>query len=235
MAGAAVAKFLWYTPLLTLSLGHDEIGRGFPQALAAQARELHGRFLRDPSRPELLAEVCTDDQACGGDAASNDAFFEFQKQHGAAFWAGVEAFGELQRHMLDAVTKLQTNTGGRSGHPRAPRADELFCWCSVHRSGSWHRQHTHASAFSAVFFAEAPPGSGGLVFSDPRGPLPPFGNTLTVLPVPGDIVVFPGWLAHVVEPSTFAHPDDTRVSFSCNVPHPDGWTGTADLNVEFGV
>ena len=100
----------------------------------------------------------------------------------------------------------------------------LFSWFSVHRNGSAHAAHAHADArFAAVYYASVPPGSGALVFTDPRSIStadlafgkseedaaprvlqPPFaGNTFVHRPRAGDLVIFPGWLEHEVKPSLF--------------------------------
>lgn len=41
-----------------------------------------------------------------------------------------------------------------------------------------------------------PPGSGGLVFSDSRGHMFPFGRELLLKPQEGQVVMFPSWLQH---------------------------------------
>eukprot|EP01033_Poteriospumella_lacustris_P014078 gene14078-10057_t len=79
---------------------------------------------------------------------------------------------------------------------------KLFTWTSIHGLGSHHAAHHHVhSAVSGVLYINTPPGSGDLVFFDPRGPLPPFGKTLHIRPQAGDLVLFPGYLMHSVEPS----------------------------------
>jgi hypothetical protein len=85
-----------------------------------------------------------------------------------------------------------------------------------------------------VFYARVPQGSGSLVFADPRGILPPFGNVVEHLPQEGELIVFPGWLGHQVQPSHFESPSHVRVSFSCNAAG-GGWTDTSDLNVAYSL
>ena len=111
---------------------------------------------------------------------------------------------------------------------RAVSPSAFECWASVHGLGSWHAPHTHRrAALSAVFFAADGGGEGGdLVFDDPRGAWPPFQHTWRVPPTPGELVVFPGWLIHRVEPSGGGL---DRISITCNVP--GDWEATSDLNL----
>lgn len=122
-------------------------------------------------------------------------------------------------------------------------------WFSIHGKGSTHVSHVHFDARVAIVYyprvGEADEGK--LVFEDPRGspyrkeqsetcgasgakncqstpsPQTPFaGNRYFHRPREGDLVVFPGWLYHSVDP--VANEDDYRVSLSINI---DGyWTQT---------
>ena len=47
---------------------------------------------------------------------------------------------------------------------------------------------------------QMPDDAGSIIFDDPRGPLPPFDNKLTIRPLAGDLVLFPSWLMHQVRP-----------------------------------
>lgn len=126
----------------------------------------------------------------------------------------------------------------------------VFSWCSILRDGTMHAMHHHVdSAVSGVLYISVPASQqhsaaaadvygdahassevsenrvGDLVFYDPRGSLPPFGRSLHVHPQPGDLVLFPGWLTHAVEPTAGSTP---RVSISFNL---DGkWELTTDIN-----
>jgi hypothetical protein len=107
----------------------------------------------------------------------------------------------------------------------------VFIWTSVHLNGSIHDPHHHKnSAVSGVLYITTPPGSGDIVFYDPRGFLPPFGKTVRLQPSPGTLILFPSWLVHSVQPTLSSIP---RISLSFNL---DGdWETTNDVNTAFFV
>ena len=81
---------------------------------------------------------------------------------------------------------------------------------------------------------------GSIVFEDPRGNLPPFGKSFRYTPSVGDLVLFPGWLVHRVDPTTIAIAtrnkdtdrvdmfDNLRISVSFNVA--GNWNDISDVN-----
>lgn len=94
---------------------------------------------------------------------------------------------------------------------------QLFAWASVHPPGSHHPAHHHVnSAISGVLYIDVPAGSGDIVFEDPRGALPPFGKSLHLTPTAGDLILFPGYVMHRVEPSRVVRP--TTRSQSAKAP-----------------
>jgi hypothetical protein len=115
----------------------------------------------------------------------------------------------------------------------------VFAWTSLHRAGSHHVSHHHVdSAVSGVFYVQVPSassspaeveaggGSGDLIFYDPRGSLPPFGKSLHIRPVVGDLVLFPGYLMHSVAP-TYSM-EGYRISVSFNFQ--GSWETLSDVN-----
>jgi predicted 2-oxoglutarate/Fe(II)-dependent dioxygenase YbiX len=67
--------------------------------------------------------------------------------------------------------------------------------------------HTHPNHLvSGVYYVRTPPEGAPLVLSDPRGRFPPFDETVTLRPAPGDLVLFPSWLTHEVPPTSVARP-----------------------------
>jgi uncharacterized protein (TIGR02466 family) len=101
-------------------------------------------------------------------------------------------------------------------------------WAMVMRNGDHTLVHDHTEAhFSVAYYPDAGdadpanhPDSGKLTFVDPRrgGTVIPgvelFPSQFAVVPQPGLLVVFPGWLQHYVQPYRGARP---RISISCNV------------------
>ena len=68
---------------------------------------------------------------------------------------------------------------------------------SSKRQGAEHAWHHHIfSSMSGVYYIKTPPGSSGITFDDGL-------ESVTFQPEPGDIVVFPSWLAHKVGPVNF--------------------------------
>jgi hypothetical protein len=75
-----------------------------------------------------------------------------------------------------------------------------------------------------------PKDAGSIIFDDPRGPLPPFDNRLTIQPKQGDLILFPSWLIHSVNPTPGSEP---RISIPFNM---DGtWEATTSLETSFSM
>jgi hypothetical protein len=113
----------------------------------------------------------------------------------------------------------------------APQCSTAFmpkmtnCWASVYRKGDYHRTHNHPmSAFSGVYCVRTPEltlPDGTLDFHDPRPQVnyyqpivPLFGDDLRSVSLrAGDLVIFPGWLKHSVNPFFV---DGERITISIN-------------------
>jgi uncharacterized protein (TIGR02466 family) len=96
------------------------------------------------------------------------------------------------------------------------RKDELkfslSAWANVHNPGGYNVLHTHPGCvMSGSFYLSLPEGSGPLIFDDPRpgiqhnmhlfnGPYPNACMPFVVEPRVGQLIVFPSWLGHLVEP-----------------------------------
>ena len=126
------------------------------------------------------------------------------------------------------------NNGGKSEEKEQQTTDpseRMFLWATMLGNGSYHAPHAHQdSIVSGAYFAKIPEGKdagGHLVFGDPRGAgIYPFGLKYIHVPIEGQIVVFPGYLSHWVEP---AKSSDWRVSFSFNIP--GRWDDLSDTNM----
>ncbi len=99
----------------------------------------------------------------------------------------------------------------------------LDSWATLHERGGYCIVHRHEGCLlSGVFYLQVPPGSGPLVFRDPRpgpqsapfkGPHANGHNDVQLAPSAGLAVLFPSWLDHSVEP----HDSDIpRLSISFN-------------------
>eukprot|EP00048_Salpingoeca_helianthica_P004217 m.74782 g.74782 ORF g.74782 m.74782 type:complete len:165 (+) comp13107_c0_seq2:585-1079(+) len=148
-------------------------------------------------------------------------FFEWQREGG---WAKHFA-GRRELKQLDAFFRMTANAFLRAiGHEEAALG-ELQTWATVHFNCIEHLAHTHpTNVVSGVYYVATPPTSGPILFHDPRGPLPPFDNTITIEPQAGDVVLFPSWLLHQVAPTSGS---DQRISIAFNVP--GEWASTTGV------
>jgi uncharacterized protein (TIGR02466 family) len=96
-------------------------------------------------------------------------------------------------------------------------------WVNMHDRGGFNTLHVHPNVLlCGCFYLQVPEAAGPIVFRDPRPGvvLTPFagkgvhcGGDLSVRPSAGQLIVFPNWLEHRVEPN-----DDTapRISIAMN-------------------
>ena len=106
-------------------------------------------------------------------------------------------------------------------------------WINMNRPGDFNVLHCHPGCFlSATYYVKVPEGmkGGEIVFRDPRGPavamyetpgidLPWVGSGLGIpfTPTTGQLLLFPSWLEHRVEP--FSGPGE-RISIAFNASNP---------------
>jgi len=95
--------------------------------------------------------------------------------------------------------------------------------------GSYNTAHVHPNTeIAAAFYISVPPSSGQIVFRDPRpqsemsGLHQKFGQAIPSLaprypvqPQTGELLLFPGWLMHQVEPGQ--NESDLRISMAMNI------------------
>jgi uncharacterized protein (TIGR02466 family) len=101
----------------------------------------------------------------------------------------------------------------------------LQSWINLHDRGGFNFLHLHeGSLLSGSFYLRVPPGSGELVFRDPRagvihgfvkGAIPNGYADVHLAPSPGLLVLFPCWLEHYVEPHASDEPRIT-IAFNAN-------------------
>ena len=164
----------------------------------------------------------------------SDAFFRAQQRDFAS--GGKHLLMRLDGRAGDVVREwhkewqslilryVQAAAGPERARALAARRSELalFAWAGVHEHGSRHAPHHHqGSAVSGVFYLRVPPAAhadvGLFVADDPRGPRPPFDNQLRHTPTPGELLLFPPWLTHSVEPVSGA-----RMGSAADGDTPDG-------------
>lgn len=102
-------------------------------------------------------------------------------------------------------------------------------WLNINRKKDHNKMHTHlGSIFSGVFYIKVPDNCGRLVLEDPNTQLMQtflhywhlgyeFNEYTSMVwnisPDPGDLVIFPSWMSHYVEPNMS---DEDRISLSFN-------------------
>jgi uncharacterized protein (TIGR02466 family) len=95
-------------------------------------------------------------------------------------------------------------------------------WLNVHGQGGFNHVHVHTTSwYSGVFYLQCSEKSGNITFTDPRpGADMSYyhqltqGRLHTITPSAGDLILFPGFLPHLVEPNCSQEP---RISVSFNI------------------
>ena len=114
-------------------------------------------------------------------------------------------------------------------------------WANVNRAGSYNKMHNHPGFhWSGVYYVDVgerdakETDSGKIEFQDPRGfvsmlPIPgkPFGQTTSIRPRSGALLIFPSFIYHAVTPYTGA---GERISIAFNVllEGESGWKKDAE-------
>ena len=95
-------------------------------------------------------------------------------------------------------------------------------WCNRHYRGGYTEEHTHSfGTFVASCYLKCPAGSGNIEFKDPleyhKGSMPIIPELSLYKEVQvqtNDVVIFPGWLKHRVQPN---NTDDERLVMTINI------------------
>jgi Putative 2OG-Fe(II) oxygenase len=162
-------------------------------ALANGARTLQTLFLGQVKNLEAFSEA-------------NDDFFHFQR-HNQFLLRGLPGYNELENLVLEVSQRILNDTDSPSA------SIDVLAWTSVYTAGVYHGPHTHTGeSLVCVYYAETNSCSASIVFLDPRGFIPPFGDHLSITPETGTLICFPDWLAHLVGASTC----NGRVAYAFN-------------------
>jgi len=156
--------------------------------------------------------------------ALNDGFFHFQKNlyesegdlkkalaegnqihrtppaTSNSSWPEMEAIPEYKRlrRIVEVLSRRYLVRSGMDKKEAETLEYSIFNWAAVHGNGEFHGPHTHVGEYHVgVFYAQAGRDAGKLVFSDPRGQNPPFGQKFIHTPRSGDLIFFPSWLSHM--------------------------------------
>jgi uncharacterized protein (TIGR02466 family) len=95
-------------------------------------------------------------------------------------------------------------------------------WLNVHGQYGFNHVHVHSGAwYSGVYYLNCTEKTGNISFTDPRpGAENNFYHKLvepkihTIKPITGDLILFPAWLPHLVEPN---QDTENRISVAFNI------------------
>jgi uncharacterized protein (TIGR02466 family) len=95
-------------------------------------------------------------------------------------------------------------------------------WLNVHGQNGFNHAHVHSGAwYSGVYYLQCTNKTGNITFLDPRpGAEMSFyhksieSNNFSITPKTGDLILFPAWLPHFVEPNMDT---ENRISVAFNI------------------
>lgn len=160
----------------------------------------------------------------------SEPWLHVQSQHPDLKWL-------VEGVRLKAAESLKKSTGGRKGEIRVHNF-----WANVNESGAWNVPHDHAGAeWSGVVYVaggtsadDEGEGDGATLFINPMPLAAQFGQprTISYRVEPGLMLMFPGYLVHMVTPCTSSGP---RITFSFNIdraePDPRGSVGREQATI----
>ena len=243
---------MWVTPFEIFNISTPDdfvVDPSMNEVMAAYGQHLYSRFI------EGMEDGTINLNGIDEKASLNDKFFALQQYlHETDNFHRSEAVPKqdfstlllqiknvvksyLRRCGVDqgviakALRTITTDGGPGDEQQSMDPSERMFMWATMLGNGSYHAPHAHQdSIVSGVYFAQIPDGhdvGGHLVFGDPRGSgIYPFGLKYIHVPIEGQIVLFPGYLTHWVEPAKSA---EWRVSFSFNIP--GRWDDMSDTNM----
>jgi uncharacterized protein (TIGR02466 family) len=139
------------------------------------------------------------------------------------------AIAWVQAKIAGAVATLTQAELGQAAREVTPGI-HAEAWAVVYRGGGSLRPHTHHdSAWSGVYYVEAgspsSDGAGYLQLLDPRPAAlacQASAGVQRILPVPGRMIAFPGWLPHSVQAT--ATGDHLRICIAWNAAYDKTWS-----------
>lgn len=155
-------------------------------------------------------------------------------------------YDEFHLHLQPCMTGLRrffeesiTTFVGGLGY-KIPAIEITQCWLNVNRPGDRHHRHHHPNSFvSGVYYLEAPPECGSIIFHRPwvlevepdrAAPSPFTSDVVEQVPQPGLLLLFPSRIEHSV---TANRSNLARMSVSFNT-RLRGRIGTHLHEIDFG-
>eukprot|EP01119_Soliformovum_irregulare_P018720 TRINITY_DN5794_c1_g2_i2.p1 TRINITY_DN5794_c1_g2~~TRINITY_DN5794_c1_g2_i2.p1 ORF type:complete len:337 (+),score=75.32 TRINITY_DN5794_c1_g2_i2:109-1011(+) len=214
-------QMAWQTPIYRVNLASIFVDVPSFNAKLAAAIITEYRTLQEKN-PQLTKSADL--------KGANQAFYDWQMAGG---WGSFENLPEMKR--LTDIFQHSTDTFLRSiglDENFIKRRDRtMVSWATVHESCISHPPHSHPHEIvSGVYYVKMPASAGPITFEDPRGPLPPFDNRITIDPVEGDLILFPSWLIHSVMPT---EGKSERISIPFNIH--GSWESTTGISTQFPV
>jgi hypothetical protein len=179
----------------------SDVGQAFPWLSPAMAR----RQVADEALNTGSNSANADD-ADGDTGMYNNVFYVWQTEKSGFndMFAKKREYAALRELWKLAADYFMDVTGGDRIFSAKPRSmhPALSAWATVHRDCVFHSTHSHGeNVMSGVYYVRVPDNGGRITFEDPRGPFPPFRNTIAINTRPGDIVFFPTYIPHQVTPT----------------------------------
>ena len=237
--GSSLMRQMWMTPIQLYSLATSEVS-GLPMPV------LNGSVLSS-IKAEVIAHFHHHQRSgplIDKDATTSDSFYMFQREEDLQYkrcllqdnknfpcsTSRPAVYSHLasifRTAMIQYLQECHQNAAAEALRIRPDYEQNMHIWSSVHANGSFHSAHHHQDAsISGILYITTPPGSGAVVFNDPRGQLPPFGKSLQIVPKVGELIMFPSWLVHSVLPTMSTQ---SRISVSFN--YLGSWEATSDVN-----
>lgn len=195
------------------------------------SRRLFATFLHEAELgdPELLAELAHSIHSLARDDGAGRRWSREHHYPGYTSYASLDDLTTRDPAFADLGKLLARHAAAFAKEcafdlRRKPRLDSL--WVNLLKAGGRHGGHLHPhSILSGTFYVEAPPGSGAILFEDPRLPsmmaAPPrrddapeeLRTFVEIEPRPGLLLLWESWLRHEVRPGR-SRGDRLSVSFN---------------------
>jgi len=173
---------------------------------------------------ELTERILAHRQASPGETKTNVG--GWHSETGQLEFCGA-AGRTLAKHMYELADEATRRVLAEAGQPLRPMRWTLSAWANVNTDGQFNRVHTHpGSTWSGSYYVDpgdppaANPQGTPIAFFDPcQGRAntflhPQVPNFITLRPEPGLMVLFPGYLPHMVYPHLGGRP---RISIAFNL------------------
>ena len=150
--------------------------------------------------------------------SEEDATGHSRSNRGSSWHSTTDAFKRPTFHALTAaIVNAATEIFRIERYPGTGRVRLVEMWANINAQGGWNAPHSHGkSLWSGVYYVDCPAGAPDITFLCPFA-----GNDDLMVPSthrepvkPGQMLFFPSWLVHYVDPHLGLQP---RISVSFNL------------------